>query len=82
MLNDFPESVFAQIILDPNYLQTIKSQSSVDNIAYEEIYNSFSDKKYNEILTSPTEFGSGDLKNKTVFLKAIGLLAQRDTSAQ
>ena len=80
LLNDFPESVFAQIILDPNYLQTIKSQSSVDNIAYEEIYNSFSDKKYEEILSSPTEFGSGDLKNKTVFLKAIGLLAQRDTS--
>ncbi len=44
LLNDFPESVFAQIILDPSYLQTIKSQSSVDNIAYEEIYNSFSDK--------------------------------------
>lgn len=80
LLNDFSESVFTQIILDPNYLQTIKSQSSVDNIAYEEIYNSFSDKKYNEILSSPTEFVSGDLKNKTVFLKAIGLLAQRDTS--
>ena len=80
LLNDFPESVFAQIILDPNYLQTIKSQSSVDNIAYEEIYNSFSDKKYEEILSGPAEFDSGDLKNKTVFLKAIGLLAQSDTS--
>ena len=80
LLNDFPESVFAQIILDPNYLQTIKSQSSVDNLAYEEIYASFSDKKYEEILSSPVGFDSGDLKNKTVFLKAISMLAQRDTS--
>ena len=79
LLNDFPESVFAQIILDPNYLQTIKSQSSIDNIAYEEIYASFSNKKYEKILNSP-EFDSGDLKNKTVFLRAISLLAQSDTS--
>ena len=80
LLNDFPESVFAQIILDPNYLQTIKSKSSIDNITYEEVYNSFSDKKYEEIINTHAEFDSGDLINKTVFLKAVSMLAQKDTS--
>lgn len=51
LLNDFPDSPFARIILDPQYNQRSDEQEIAFNRFYNEAYDLYSEKKYDEVLT-------------------------------
>jgi len=57
LIKDFPDSPFARIILDPEYNQRSDEQEIAFNRFYNEGYDLYSGKKYNEVLSHIDTYG-------------------------
>ncbi|AMR30223.1 hypothetical protein A0256_01705 [Mucilaginibacter sp. PAMC 26640] len=52
VLKDYPETSFAKTILDPEYGKRINDEDSGFSALYNQVYNLYATKKYNEVITS------------------------------
>jgi len=57
LLKDFPDSPFARIILDPQYDQRSDEQETAFNRFYNDAYDLYTGKKYNEVLSQINTYG-------------------------
>lgn len=77
IINDFPNSDYAKILSDPNYLNTIAKQKGVAEQAYESAYNDFLNKNYTSVITKSdsalTVFKDPNVLSRFDFIKAISM---------
>ena len=77
LLNQYPDSPFARAILNPEYNQKNDENQLAFNIFYNEVYSSYTEKKYIEVINSIDKFISANtLKNSSAqlgYLRALAL---------
>lgn len=77
LLNQYPDSPFARIILDPEYNQKNDENQLAFNRLYNEAYDRYTEKKYTEVISSIDKFISGNtIKSSSAqldYLKALAL---------
>jgi|Laugresu1bdmlbsd_1035121.scaffolds.fasta_scaffold00012_29 tetratricopeptide (TPR) repeat protein len=77
ILEDSPNSVYAKVILDPEYSEKQDQQDRALTEAYEKIFEIFSSKRYEEMQSCIREaemiFGSNRLSAQLAYLNAIAL---------
>jgi hypothetical protein len=75
VIKEFPESVFAKVILDPAYNEKADEKAAALNRAYNTIYDLYTDKKYGEVITRvseiETQFGPNPLSSQLSYLHAL-----------
>lgn len=75
LLNEFPDSEFARILGDPNYLQNVHQRQSSANRLYEQTYNAFRAGNFNQVLlnwqTADTLDIENNLRSQFTYLKAL-----------
>lgn len=76
ILNNFPESDYAEIIKDPNYYKKIEERNKAGEILYKQTYEAFQNKNYSIVIENGTEATKSFKKNKDLiarfdYLKAI-----------
>lgn len=75
LLNDYPNSEYAQIIKNPNYVSDKAAQKGEVELFYTETYNEYSSGNYVLALAKSTEsetkFGKNDFAPKFAFIKAL-----------
>lgn len=75
LLNEYPNSEYAQIIKNPNYVSDKNSQKGEVELFYTETYNLYEAANYNDALArckeSDTKFGKTDFTARFAFIKAI-----------
>ena len=83
LLREYPNSVYAKLVLDPEYLikneQLNKRAQGKYAIAYDLHKNELYDSSYNACDKILVEFPETDIKDKIVFLKALNI-GMQDTS--
>ncbi|MEE4177327.1 MAG: tetratricopeptide repeat protein [Bacteroides sp.] len=52
LISEFPESDFAQILGDPNYLQNFRQRQSLANQLYEQTYEAFRTGNYSQVISN------------------------------
>ncbi len=57
LLNDYPASPFAKIILDPQYSQKIDEQEMAFNRFYNDAYDLYVNKRYHDVLAHMERYG-------------------------
>jgi tetratricopeptide (TPR) repeat protein len=50
LLKDYPETVFAKIILDPDYSKKLNDNDALFNTAYSQVYDLYRQKKYAKVV--------------------------------
>lgn len=75
ILNEFPESTYAKMLSDPNYIQKIKKEESEVEKLYQTAYNNYLNKAFIETI-GYCEYGlknhpDNDLSPNFLFLKAM-----------
>ena len=50
LLNEYPETPFAKVILDPDYARTLNDKDAAFNNAYNKVYDLYAHKKYNQAI--------------------------------
>ena len=79
ILNNYPNSVYANIILDPDYRLSVKSTNEIQDLNYEKNYESYIDGNFIDVLNITDSLKTSDLVEKYLFLKAISYLRRGDS---
>lgn len=77
LVNQFPETSFARIIVDPDYSRKADEKSVALNKAYDEVYNLYIAKKYVDVRGKITEveqkFGKTSFSSQLAYLNALAI---------
>ena len=77
LLDQFPESPFAKIILDPDYNQKNDEKEMAFNQFYNDVYDLYTDKKYSDVLKSIEEksnkLGEEKIPAQLAYLNSLAL---------
>jgi hypothetical protein len=77
LLDQFPESPFAKIILDPDYNQKNDEKEMAFNQFYNDVYELYTDKKYSDVLKSIEEnsnkLGDEKIPAQLAYLNSLAL---------
>jgi hypothetical protein len=80
ILAEFPETVFAKVILDPNYAKRLDDANAEFNGYYNKVYDLYSQRKYTDVITQANDLLSRYPDNKFAaqlyYLKTIAAAHQ------
>ena len=83
LLDEFPDSDFAQIIGDPNYFEKLMSRQQLAKNLYNETYRSFLNGRYQDVIDKASQSDTiempSDLKSQFDYIRALanGKLGRR-----
>lgn len=77
IINEFPESRYAKILANPNYLQELEADKAVVEQIYESAYIAFENQNYGEVLNTcvrvERDYPDNLMMSKFLFLKALAV---------
>ncbi len=77
LLNQYPESPFAKVIINPNYNRQTDEQQIELNKSYNELYDRYVNKQYTEVLNRTKfieqKYGENNLSPQLAYLNALAL---------
>lgn len=77
IVNDYPKSEIAQILIDPDYLQNKRSKDREELLAYSQLLRTYKQRMYGVVITKANEVITNDPENsfinKYYLLKAFAL---------
>lgn len=75
IINGYPDSKYAKMFTNPNYLQELNALKEAVKLLYNETYASFKNRNYSQVISScqmaETEYPDDELIPKFKFLKAV-----------
>ncbi|MBC8510968.1 MAG: hypothetical protein H8D33_04830 [Cryomorphaceae bacterium] len=80
LLHNFPNSVYAQLLTNPNFQDQLIGLQNEDELAYQGIYQLYVAKEYIQVVEKCKQVSDDDYKSKYLFLKALSFSALKDSS--
>jgi tetratricopeptide (TPR) repeat protein len=75
LLKDYPQTTFAKVILDPDYAKHVDDKDAAFDVAYNQVYDLYSQRKYTQAITGIDDLIKQYPSNKFIaqlyYLKAI-----------
>ncbi len=82
ILTRYPESIYAKILNDPNYLDRLTQTQSESNRYYEETYNLYKNNQYQQVIANVgyglTRFTEPELIQKFEYLRVLSIGKTQD----
>ena len=79
ILSNFPSSVYANIILDPDYLLSVQSVNETEDLNYEKDYQHYTGGNFADVINITDSLQKSELEEKYLFLRAISYLKKGDS---
>ncbi len=77
ILNDYPDTEYARIILNPDYFKDMQKKVAIQKVFYENTYRAYLNKQYQDVIDRKTMadslFPGTDLAPKFDFLKSMSI---------
>ncbi|MBT5750015.1 MAG: hypothetical protein HOI39_02690, partial [Flavobacteriales bacterium] len=80
LLHNFPNSVCAQLLTNPNFQAELIGLQNEDELAYQHAYRLYVDKEYLRVIEKCKLVSEDDYQSKYLFLKALSFSALKDWS--
>jgi len=80
LLHNFPNSVYAQLLTNPNFQEELLGKVNQDELAYQQVYQLYVSKDYNKVIESCIQVAEDDYQSKYLFLKALSFSAIKDST--
>ena len=80
LLHNFPNSVYAQLLTNPNFQDQLLDLQNVDELAYQGVYQLYIAKEYMQVIEKCKKISNDDYQSKYLFLKALSFSSLKDSS--
>ena len=80
LLHNFPNSVYAQLLTNPNFQDQLINLQTEDELAYQDVYQMFVAEQYIQVIEKCKLVSDDDYQSKYLFLKALSFSALKDSS--
>ena len=79
LIQHFPNSVYAKLLINPNYQVELLSQEDQEEISYQAVYQLYIAKEYNKVIEQSITIVENEYQSKHWFLRAVSFSAIQDT---
>ncbi|MBT4881009.1 MAG: hypothetical protein HON40_00490 [Flavobacteriales bacterium] len=80
LLHNFPNSVYAQLLTNPNFQDEWVTEKNQKEIDYQLVYSSYFAKEYEKVILQTNELKEDDYRTKNTFLRALSFAGIKDTA--
>jgi tetratricopeptide (TPR) repeat protein len=80
LLHNFPNSVYAQLLTNPNFQDQLINLQNEDELAYQGVYQLYVTEQYMQVIEKCKLVSDDDYQSKYLFLKALSFSALKDSS--
>jgi len=80
LLHNFPNSVYAQLLSNPQFQDQLIGLENEDELAYQGVYQLYVSNEYMQVIEKCKLVSDDDYKSKYLFLKALSFSALKDSS--
>jgi len=80
LLHNFPNSVYAQLLTNPNFQDQLLDLQNIDELAYQGVYQLYIAKEYMQVIEKCKKISNDDYQSKYLFLKALSFSSLKDSS--
>jgi len=80
LLHNFPKSVYAQLLTNPNFQDQLINLQNEDELAYQGVYQLYVAKQYMQVIEKCKLVSDDDYQSKYLFLKALSFSALKDSA--
>jgi len=80
LLHNFPNSVYAQLLTNPNFQAELIGLQNEDELAYQGVYQLYVAKQHLQLIKKCKLVSDDDYQSKYLFLKALSFSALNDSS--
>ncbi|MDG1348551.1 MAG: hypothetical protein P8P67_02450, partial [Flavobacteriales bacterium] len=80
LLHNFPNSVYAQLLTNPNFQDEWVTEKDQKEIDYQLVYSSYFAKEYEKVILQTNELKEDDYRTKYTFLRALSFAGIKDTA--
>ena len=74
LLNNYPNSIYAKMLINPNYSSELLSEKDKNEISYQQVFLFYTQNKFKEVLIKTTTILDNDYKSKYLLLRALSLI--------
>ena len=80
LLDNFPKSVYAQLLTNPNFQDQLIDLQNEDELAYQVVYELYVAERYMQVIEKCKLVSNDNFQSKYLFLKALSFSALKDSS--
>lgn len=80
LINNFPNSVYAKLLINPDYKEKLLDQVDQEELEYQKVYQLYVAEEYSQVLQESIKTESKHF-SKLLFLKSLSFMALNDTSS-
>ena len=78
LLSKYPNSIYAKMIVDPNYTSEILSKKDLAELNYQEIFLLYKEKVFDQVLVKTENISDEKYKNKLLLLRALSFIQKEE----
>ena len=78
LLSKYPNSIYAKMIVDPNYTSEILSKKDLAEINYQEIFLLYKENVFDQVLVKTENISDEKYKNKLLLLRALSFIQKEE----
>ena len=78
LLSKYPNSIFAKMIVDPNYTSEILSKKYLAELNYQEIFLLYKENVFDQVLVKTDNISDEKYKNKLLLLRALSFIQKEE----
>ena len=78
LLSKYPNSIFAKMIVDPNYTSEILSKKYLAELNYQEIFLLYKENVFDQVLVKTENISDEKYKNKLLLLRALSFIQKEE----
>ena len=78
LLSKYPNSIYAKMIVDPNYTSEILSKKDLAELNYQEIFLLYKENVFDQVLVKTENISDEKYKNKLLLLRALSFIQKEE----
>ena len=78
LVSKYPNSIYAKMIVDPNYTSEILSKKDLAEINYQEIFLLYKENVFDQVLVKTENISDEKYKNKLLLLRALSFIQKEE----
>ena len=78
LLSKYPNSIYAKMIVDPNYTSEILSKKYLAELNYQEIFLLYKENVFDQVLVKTENISDEKYKNKLLLLRALSFIQKEE----
>tara|TARA_B100001250_G_scaffold142800_1_gene122194 strand:+ start:5376 stop:7958 length:2583 start_codon:yes stop_codon:yes gene_type:complete len=78
ILSNYPNSIYAKMLLDPNYKEEVFTKKDLQELKYQELFKLYNENMYDQVIEKTNTISKDIYTNKSLLLRGLSFIKNQD----